>query len=79
MPKEKQAKADGLPPLQLFNLSKDVSERENVAELYPEKVTELLQFLDDVVKNGRSTPGGQLENDRVVTFLPKGVTLPSEN
>ena len=79
VPKEKQAKADGLPPLQLFNLSKDVSERENVAELYPEKVTELLQFLDDVVKNGRSTPGGQLENDRVVTFLPKGVTLPSAN
>ena len=78
-PKEKQAKADGLPPLQLFNLSKDVSETDNVAELYPEKVTVLLQLLDDWVKNGRSTPGRQLANDREVTFLPKGVTLPTSN
>ena len=78
-PKEKQAKADGLPALQLFNLSKDVSEAENVAELYPEKVTTLLQILDDWVKNGRSTPGRKLANDREVTFLPKGVTLPMAN
>jgi arylsulfatase A len=68
-----------LPPLQLFNLSKDVSETDNVAELYPEKVTVLLQLLDDWVKNGRSTPGRQLANDREVTFLPKGVTLPTSN
>ena len=75
-PKEKQAKADGLSPLQLFNLSKDASETENVVELYPEKVTELIQLLDDWVKNGRSTPGRQLANDREVTYLPKGLVLP---
>ncbi len=78
-PKEKQAKADGLAPLQLFNLSKDVSETENVAEFHPEKVTALLQLLDDWVQNGRSTPGRQLANDREVTYLPKGVTLPKAN
>jgi len=78
-PKEKQAKADGLAPLQLFNLSKDVSETENVAEFHPEKVTALLQLLDDWVQNGRSTPGRQSANDREVTYLPKGVTLPKAN
>lgn len=78
-PKEKQAKADGLPALQLFNLVKDASETDNVAEHYPEKVTALLRLLDDWVKNGRSTPGRQMENDREVLYLPKGFSFPASD
>ena len=75
--KKSRRRSEGLPPLQLFDLSENPSETENVAELYPEKVTALLQLLDDWVKNGRSTPGRQLANDREVTYLPKGFVLQS--
>lgn len=75
-PKEKQAKTEGLPPLQLYNLSNDASETHNVAANHPEKVTALLQLLKQWVDNGRSTPGAKRKNDREVTFLPAGVTIP---
>ena len=75
-PKEKQAKTEGLPPLQLYNLSNDASESHNVAANHPEKVTALLQLLKQWVDNGRSTPGAKRKNDREVTFLPAGVTIP---
>ena len=70
------AKAEGLPPLQLYDLSRDVAETTNIAEKHPEKVRHLLRLLDDIVHKGRSTPGEALSNDREVTFLPKSVTLP---
>ena len=75
-PKEKQAKTEGLPPLQLYNLSKDASETHNVAGNHPEKVAALLQLLKRWVDNGRSTPGAKRKNDREVAFLPAGVTIP---
>ena len=78
LPKEKVAKAEGLPPLQLYDLSQDVAETTNIAEKHPEKVRHLLRLLDDIVQKGRSTPGEALSNDREVTFLPKGVTLPDK-
>ena len=79
VPKEKVAKAEKLPPLQLYDLSKDVAETTNIAEKHPEKVVHLLRLLDDIVQKGRSTPGEALSNDREVTFLPKGVTLPEKS
>jgi arylsulfatase A len=78
IPKEKVAKAEGLPPLQLYNLSQDIAETTNLAEKNPEKVLHLLKLLDDIVQKGRSTPGEALSNDREVSFLPKGVMLPAK-
>jgi arylsulfatase A len=78
LPKEKVAKAEGLPPLQLYDLSQDVAETTNIAEKHPEKVRHLLRLLDDIVQKGRSTAGDALSNDREVTFLPKGVMLPEK-
>ena len=78
IPKEKVAKAEGLPPLQLYDLSQDAAETTNIAEKNPEKVRHLLRLLDDIVGKGRSTPGESLSNDREVTFLPKGVMLPEK-
>ena len=75
VPREKDAKKQGLPPLQLFDLAEERGEQQNVAEQNPKKVQELLQLLRDEVANGRCTPGTKVENDRDVTFLPAGVNL----
>jgi hypothetical protein len=52
----------GLPPIQLYDLSKDIGERENVQDQHPEVVKELKSLLSRYVKNGRSTPGANQPN-----------------
>ncbi|MDF1862786.1 MAG: sulfatase-like hydrolase/transferase, partial [Verrucomicrobiales bacterium] len=76
-PREPDAKKQGLPPMQLFNLKSDKAEKKNLVETNPEKVAELLTLLDEEVSKGRCTPGEAVPNDREVTFLPKGVEMPS--
>jgi arylsulfatase A len=76
-PREPEAKKQGLPPMQLFNLKSDKAERKNLVDTHPEKVAELLTLLDEEVAKGRCTPGKPVPNDRDVTFLPKGVEMPS--
>ena len=75
-PREPAAKKQGLPAMQLFDLQKDPAETTNLVADLPEKVEELLLLLDQQVEHGRCTPGKALANDRTVTFLPEGVTLP---
>lgn len=53
---------EGLPAIQLYDLSQDISERNNVQDQYPAVVAELKALLSDYVKNGRSTPGAQQPN-----------------
>ncbi|MEZ6055091.1 MAG: arylsulfatase [Planctomycetaceae bacterium] len=76
-PQEPMAKKQGLPPMQLFNLASDPAESRNLINEEPDKSRELLLLLDQQVRNGRCTPGEAVKNDRKVTFLPAGVTLPS--
>jgi arylsulfatase A-like enzyme len=52
----------GLPPIQLYDLSRDIGERENVQDQHPEVVAELKSLLSSYVKNGRSTPGARQPN-----------------
>ncbi len=75
-PREGDAKKQGLPPMQLYNLADDPAEKKNLLKHEPEKVKELLLLLDDQVRNGRCTPGAKASNDRDVNFLPAGVELP---
>ena len=75
-PRENEAKKQGLPPLQLFNLDDDPGERKNLLAEHPEKVESLLRLLDRQVSSGRCTPGEAVSNDRDIRFLPAGVTLP---
>ena len=54
---------EGLPPIQLYDLSADIGERENVQDRHPEVATELTQLLAGYVRRGRSTPGPDQAND----------------
>jgi len=74
-PREGEAKKLGLPRFQLFNLKQDRSEKKNLHPKKKDKVNELLAVLDKEVKNGRSTPGKPVPNDREVSFLPAGVSI----
>jgi arylsulfatase A len=65
--------------MQLFNLAKDPGEKTNLVNDEPEKVASLLKLLDEQVRNGRCTPGGNVNNDRHVTFLPPGVPMPARD
>jgi len=51
------SECEGLPPIQLYDLEADVSERENLQDRHPEVVEELKALLTKYVCTGRSTPG----------------------
>lgn len=53
---------EGLPPIQLYDLSSDIGEQVNVADEHPEVVSRLRDMLTACVVRGRSTPGAPLEN-----------------
>lgn len=76
-PRENEAKKQGLPPIQLFNLDDDPGERKNLTAEHPAQVETLLSLLERQVDTGRCTPGEAVPNDREVTYLPDGVSLPS--
>lgn len=50
-------------PAQLYDMSKDVGERENEYHQHPEIVSHLTKLLETYVSEGRSTPGPSLQND----------------
>ncbi len=56
------AECEGLPPVQLYDLSADVGERRNLQEQHPEVVAHLTALLTRYVREGRSTPGAPQPN-----------------
>ncbi|MDA7858952.1 arylsulfatase [bacterium] len=70
-PREPDARKQGLPSMQLFNLNSDRAETENLIEKNPGKAQELLEILEKEVAAGRCSPGKSIPNDREVVFLPK--------
>lgn len=69
-PRPGPARKQRLPLRQLYDLSTDPAERDNVAARHPDVVADLEALLQRYVERGRSTPGTDQQNDRVVTFLP---------
>ena len=61
-PRPRSKQAQGLPPMQLFNLDDDLGEQDNLVEKHPEKVRELVALLEQFVADGRSTPGPRQSN-----------------
>jgi hypothetical protein len=47
----------GLPNTQLYNLESDIGEKTNVQDKNPEIVAKMTAQLEQIVANGRSTPG----------------------
>jgi hypothetical protein len=55
-PRPGRPEAKGLPPVQLYHLRDDPSERLNLQNEYPEVVTGLRRLFERYVAEGRSTP-----------------------
>ncbi|WP_019422721.1 sulfatase family protein [Paenibacillus sp. OSY-SE] len=51
------AEPAGAPPFQLYRLSEDIRERQNLVEQHPEVLQNLKELLTRYIKEGRSTPG----------------------
>jgi arylsulfatase A-like enzyme len=56
-PNERQARKQGLPPVQLYDMVADPREQHNLQAKHPEIVRELTAELRRIVEAGRSTPG----------------------
>jgi len=68
----------GLPKVQLYNLSNDPEESNNLESVEPEKLAELKRLLSKYITEGRSTPGVIQEND-AIPFKWKQIDFISES
>jgi arylsulfatase A-like enzyme len=64
--------ASKLPPVQLYDLSADVEEKNNVQDKHPEVVARLTKLLEKYVADGRSTPGRPQKNTGEVDIWKAG-------
>ena len=65
-PKEADAVKQGLPTVQLYDMSGDVRESVNVQDKHPDVVERLTRLLEKYIAEGRSTPGTPQKNDVTV-------------
>lgn len=62
-PSDSKAIKLGLPAVQLYDMSRDDTEKINVEKEHPEIVRRLTALLEHYVNEGRSTPGAPQKND----------------
>ena len=67
-PKPGSPAEKGLPPIQLYDMAADVSERRNLQSEQPEVVKRLTAMVEKQIHDGRSTPGAKQRNDVRVKF-----------
>lgn len=65
-PSDAQAAKQRLPPVQLYDMSRDDTETANVQDKHPAVVARLTGLLQQYVTQGRSTPGTPQANDVAV-------------
>ncbi len=63
-------KGEAETSVQLYDLSKDIAEANNLAAAQPEKVKELSNLLETLITQGRSNPGPEQLNDVKVKRYP---------
>jgi arylsulfatase A len=66
------------PPVQLYDLSNDLGETNNLAAIQPAKLAEMRALLEQLIVEGRSTPGARQKNDVEVVRYPKAQAVPAE-
>ena len=71
LPHNDQAAAEGLPPIQLYDLQSDIGEKNNVEAQHPDVVARLTAMLDKYIADGRSTPGPLEKNDATIVVMKK--------
>jgi len=62
-PRDPEAIKKGLPRVQLYDMTADISEQANLQAAHPEIVERLTRLLEKYVADGRSTPGKPQKND----------------
>ncbi|MHC4637876.1 MAG: sulfatase-like hydrolase/transferase [Planctomycetota bacterium] len=67
-PRPRRDDMSGLPPVQLYDLTTDISERTNVQDKHPEVVKKLTNLLQQYVDRGRSTPGIPQQNQGTINI-----------
>ena len=67
-PKPGSPEAEKLPPVQLYDMSKDIGERTNEWAAQPEVVARLTKLLEKYAADGRSTAGKPQANDVIVNI-----------
>jgi len=72
-PKDDEALEQGLPGIQLYDMAADPSETHNLEAEQPEVVERLTALLEQLVADGRTSPGARQSNDVPVDIwkLPK--------
>ena len=62
-PRPNETKKLNLPPIQLYDLTADISEQQNLHEKYPDVVERLTKLMEKYIAEGRSTPGTPQKNE----------------
>ena len=78
-PKPGGKAAKSLPPVQLYDLSADIGEKQNVQDQHPEIVRRLTKLLEKYVADGRSTPGAFQKNDASINLWKDQIDIDSGN
>ncbi len=65
-------KTESMPAVQLYDLSRDIAEKNNVQDKHPDIVKRLTDLLQTYVDQGRSTPGNPQKNEGDTPIMRKG-------
>ncbi len=71
-PGDVEARKQGLPSVQLYDMSQDIGERKNLHADHKDIVQKLTKLLEKYVADGRSTPGVPQKNDAKIDIWKSG-------
>ncbi len=78
-PVDSEAVKQGLPPLQLYDLTRDIGERANLQAEHPEVARRLTEVLEGYIAQGRSTPGLRQANEGTTSIWGPRSTRPGRS